>query len=183
MFRWYQNAKTCYVYMDTVPPAEQPITEYDMSYNQWRKERHNERFQLTLSDPDQRKAFEAGEWFLRGWTLQELLAPEHVIFLDCDWTAFGTKRSMAGDISAITGISKTIANDNSWIYGHDSPCIAKKMSWASCRETSREEDMAHCLISLFNINMPLLYGEGFGAFSRLHEEIIRKIDDEENFAW
>jgi hypothetical protein len=37
---------------------------------------------------------------------------------------------------------------------------AEKMSWAARRQTSRIEDTAYCLMGLFNINMPLLYGEG-----------------------
>lgn len=183
MFRWYQNAKICYVYMDTVPRAKRPAGVHHEPYNQGWLDRHGYVCDPLLSDRDQRKAFEASEWLLRGWTLQELLAPEHVVFLDRDWTKFGTKKFMAREISAITGIHENFLVDNSWIYGHDAPSVAKKMSWASCRETSREEDMAHCLLGLFNINMPLLYGEGSKAFVRLQEEIIRKLDDESIFVW
>jgi len=37
--------------------------------------------------------------------------------------------------------------------------------------------MAYCLLGLFDVNMPLLYGEGQKAFMRLQEEILRRTDD------
>jgi len=58
-----------------------------------------------------------------------------------------------------------------------------KMSWASKRETSRTEDIAYCLMGIFDINMPLLYGEGKKAFLRLQLEILKRSDDESIFAW
>lgn len=57
------------------------------------------------------------------------------------------------------------------------------MSWAAKRETTRPEDIAYCLLGIFGINMPLLYGEGTRAFLRLQEEIIRYYDDQSLFAW
>jgi hypothetical protein len=57
------------------------------------------------------------------------------------------------------------------------------MFWASKRETSREEDLAYSLLGLFGITMPLLYGEGDKAFSRLQKAIIEVSDDETIFAW
>lgn len=57
------------------------------------------------------------------------------------------------------------------------------MSWASTRETTREEDLAYCLLGLFNINMPLLYGEGMAAFTRLQHAIIAQSNDQSIFAW
>lgn len=62
-------------------------------------------------------------------------------------------------------------------------CIAQRMSWASTRETTREEDLAYCLLGLFNINMPLLYGEGKAAFTRLQHAIIAQSNDQSIFAW
>ncbi|KAJ4267650.1 hypothetical protein NW762_003762 [Fusarium torreyae] len=57
------------------------------------------------------------------------------------------------------------------------------MSWAAWRETTRLEDQAYCLLGLFDVHMPLLYGEGKNAFIRLQEEIIRKQPDHTLFAW
>jgi hypothetical protein len=57
------------------------------------------------------------------------------------------------------------------------------MSWAAKRETTKIEDKAYCLMGLFGVNMPPLYGEGENAFFRLQLEIISKLDDESIFAW
>ncbi|KAE9964419.1 hypothetical protein BLS_004887 [Venturia inaequalis] len=57
------------------------------------------------------------------------------------------------------------------------------MSWAASRATTRLEDVAYCLMGLFDVNMPMLYGEGTHAFIRLQEEIIRRTEDYTIFAW
>jgi hypothetical protein len=56
------------------------------------------------------------------------------------------------------------------------------MSWASTRQTTRKEDLAYCLLGIFDINMPLLYGEGEKAFLRLQEAIATEINDLSMFA-
>jgi hypothetical protein len=61
--------------------------------------------------------------------------------------------------------------------------VAEKMSWAAGRQTSRREDIAYCLLGLFEVNMPLLYGEGDRAFFRLQKEIIQDKNDQSIFAW
>lgn len=61
--------------------------------------------------------------------------------------------------------------------------IAQRMSWAATRETTRLEDMAYCLLGIFSIHMPLLYGEGGAAFIRLQKEIMKTSDDHSIFAW
>ncbi|KLO81079.1 beta transducin-like protein [Fusarium fujikuroi] len=61
--------------------------------------------------------------------------------------------------------------------------IAEKMSWASKHKTTRIEDTAYCLLGIFGINMPLLYGEGTNAFLRLQEEIMKRSDDQTILAW
>ena len=58
-----------------------------------------------------------------------------------------------------------------------------KMSWASKRTTTRVEDVAYSLLGIFEVNMPLLYGEGSRAFTRLQEEILKQSDDQSLFAW
>jgi hypothetical protein len=107
--------------------------------------------------------------------LQELLAPETVVFYDQDWNEIGTKSSLEHQISTITGI-----ND---LFGFKSKCIAVKMSWAAKRETTRVEDQAYCLMGIFGVNMPTLYGEGRKAFYRLQLEIMSKTTDDSIFAW
>jgi hypothetical protein len=121
-----------------------------------------------------KQQFPIGKWFTRGWTLQELLAPINVDFFDQDWERLGTKRDHADWLLFITGIDKTaLRKDYDLELG--SFCIAKRMSWASHRETTRTEDTAYALLSIFDINMPLLYGEGMRAFTRLQEVILRKL--------
>ncbi|MCJ1239951.1 hypothetical protein MMC14_007950 [Varicellaria rhodocarpa] len=57
------------------------------------------------------------------------------------------------------------------------------MSWAAKRETTRIEDIAYCLLGIFGVNLPLLYGEGERAFIRLQDEIVRNSDDLSLLAW
>lgn len=61
--------------------------------------------------------------------------------------------------------------------------IAEKMSWAAQRTTTRIEDLAYCLLGLFDLNIPVLYGEGHRAFQRLQQEIVRASNDQSIFAW
>jgi len=66
----------------------------------------------------------------------------------------------------------------------ESASVAKRMSWAAERKTTREEDRAYCLMGLFSVNMPMLYGEGGAkAFLKLQEEIMRNSDDHSLSAW
>lgn len=118
-------------------------------------------------------------WFTRGWTLQELIAPAHVVFYNTNWTRLGTKEDMKDDISRITGIRESVLSGlNPFLVP-----VAEKMSWASKRRTTRTEDMAYCLMGIFDVNMPLLYGEGSKAFRRLQEEIIRQNSTYSIFVW
>ncbi|KAI1411555.1 HET-domain-containing protein [Hypoxylon sp. FL1857] len=120
------------------------------------------------------RSFSNSKWFSRGWTLQELIAPRRVEFYNANWIELGTKSSLRERISKITNIAESI------LLGYtplSQLTVALKMSWAVRRSTTREEDMAYCLMGLFDINMPLLYGEGRKAFQRLQEEIIRQYED------
>ena len=150
MFRWYEKADRCYVYLSDVQ---------------------------CYRGMNIKEAFGKSVWFTRGWTLQELLAPRHVFFYDCKWKCIGDKQKFLTEISAATGIG---VQD----FEHTNEAsVATKMSWVSRRQTSRVEDMAYCLLGIFDVNMPLLYGEGRKAFIRLQLEILKKSDDESIFAW
>lgn len=118
-------------------------------------------------------------WFTRGWTLQELIGPKEVIFFSSDWERIGDKRNLTAELSQITGIVESV------LAGGDpyEVSVAQRMSWAAQRVTTRVEDIAYCLLGLFDVNMPLLYGEGMKAFQRLQEEIIKQSDDQSLFAW
>ncbi|KAI1566051.1 HET domain containing protein [Pyrenophora tritici-repentis] len=181
MFRWYTEASVCYAYLS------------DAGYGK----------ELSLSHC---------RWFGRGWTLQELLAPDHVHFYDRNWSHLGSRISLATEIASITGIHDTIL-----IRGHTDPLstarvsrdaytrqlnsasyvcwycgqtievsvrkallrltIAQRMTWASKRETTRLEDSAYSLMGLFEVHMPLIYGEGAKAFYRLQEAILKRSRD------
>ena len=137
MYGWYENAQVCYVYLA------------DVSLAKWDEE------------------FRISRWFLRGWTLQELLTPRTVVFYSKDWKELGTKWSLRDEISRATGIT------HDQMIDHKRVNIATKMSWAALKETTRIEDTAYSLLGLFDINMPLLYGEGYKAFTRLQHEILQ----------
>ena len=159
MYRWYENAKVCYAFLHDVPDPCLP----------------------TASD-DKRYLGSKGwpEWFSRGWTLQELIAPSNVQFLNKDWQSIGDKRTLGPTLRDITGIPEDIL-----IHGLDGnrPCVAQIMSWAAHRTTTRVEDQAYSLMGLLDVNMPMLYGEGKKAFHRLQLEIIRASNDQSIFAW
>lgn len=122
------------------------------------------------------------KWFTRGWTLQELLAPPQLIFYARDWSEIASAPALASIISSTTKI------DSIYLQGSESSPLSKasaaqKMAWLSHRVTTRVEDMAYCMLGIFDINMPLLYGEGAKAFIRLQEEIIRVSNDHTIFCW
>jgi hypothetical protein len=111
--------------------------------------------------------------------LQEFIAPSIVEFHKTDWHKLGTKLELMDTIFQITNIDVKVLNDIDPQYFS----IAKRISWASRRTTTRLEDVAYSLLGLFGVNMPMLYGKGERAFIRLQEEIIRHSDDTSIFAW
>ncbi|KAI2627694.1 HET-domain-containing protein [Hypoxylon sp. NC1633] len=153
MYRWYENAHTCYVFLkDTTKPGPG---------------------RLELGGEE--------EWFSRGWTLQELIAPKEVRFYDRNWDLIGTRKSLRYSLSDITGIDVSALNGTRKPQEYS---IAQRMSWASGRQTTKGEDRSYSLIGLFDVSMPMLYGEGESkAFMRLQEEIIKRSDDRSIFAW
>ncbi|KUJ14849.1 HET-domain-containing protein, partial [Mollisia scopiformis] len=155
MFRWYQNAVCCYVY----------LSDY---------------FQSTGSDEvGNASGFANCRWFTRGWTLQELLAPKTVLFYSRTWIYLGSKDTLCKTLSEITGIERETLEGEAL----NRTSIARRMYWAAGRVTTRTEDLAYCLLGIFDVNMPLLYGEGEKAFFRLQEEIIKSSSDQSLFAW
>ena len=159
MFQWYERSELCCAYLSSVDAGPR-----------WRA---------------QGQQFQQSPWFTRGWTLQELIAPRNVFFLDRQWNIIGERAELSAEISAITGIEEACLNlsEGRRQFISYEVSIAAKMSWASKRTTGRIEDMAYCLLGIFDINMPLMYGEGKKAFMRLQLEIIGKSDDESVFAW
>jgi hypothetical protein len=151
MFRWYRNATKCYVYLADVSTNMQNPT--NPSSQSW--------------EP----AFQQSRWFTRGWTLQELIASPSVEFFSSEGKLLGSKKSLEQQVHKITGIAvKVLQGCALSVFS-----VAERLSWAEFRETKREEDKAYSLLGIFNVKMPLLYGEGTeSAFRRLQEEIDKR---------
>lgn len=118
------------------------------------------------------------------WTLQELLTPQHLEFFDRDWREIESKSVRSHEISKITGIEHKILESGglSWVHS-ETVRIAENMSWASNRHATRTEDIAYSFMGLFDVNMPLLYGEGRKAFLRLQQEIARSAQEPSFLYW
>lgn len=181
MYKWYRGSQMCYVYFSDVAKQD----SWEATADLMRKAR----------------------WFTRGWTLQELLAPWHIKFYDCDWNFLGGRwtrvedggihcfsspwhpfvrgakdgdRTIPALLSEITNIGVEVLRTTASITNTS---VARKMSWAAHRVTTRKEDMAYCLLGLFDVNMPLLYGEGDKAFVRLQVAIMAATADHTLLAW
>lgn len=86
MFAWYRDSSVCYVFLDDFsinlrPSASPSIVERELMQS---------------------------VWFTRGWTLQELIAPNRVLFFDYKWRYFGSKKGLADVVSRITNINVTL---------------------------------------------------------------------------
>lgn len=173
MYNWYRNAKLCFVHLNDVCCLPEEVQLYQ-DLVKAKVHDDNPRHCSVQTSAQLRRSM----WFTRGWTLQELIAPHLVIFVDSAWRMFGSRMTLNDLVSNITGI----AHPNNIVIQRES--IATKMSWAGRRTCTRSEDMAYSLMGLFEVNMPLLYGEGGPrAFRRLQLEILQKSDDETIFAW
>jgi Heterokaryon incompatibility protein (HET) len=151
MYRWYQHADKCYVYLSDVSSSGD-ATNANSSTTTWEA------------------AFRRSRWFRRGWTLQELIAPASVEFFSQEGDRLGDKRSLEQTILEITEIPVK-ALRGAPLADFE---VEERMSWASHRDTKKQEDGAYSLLGLFDIHMPLIYGEGGEkAFVRLREEISK----------
>ncbi|CVK91476.1 related to beta transducin-like protein [Fusarium mangiferae] len=173
MFAWYKQSSICYVYLSDLVFPRSPV------YSLMPKSL------AALAFSKLEHKLMTCRWFTRGWTLQELIAPGQVRFYDQNWNLIGSKVPVSGSrfikiLERLTGIPSSVLE-----YTGDIATIpvAQRMSWAARRETTRVEDIAYCLLGIFDINMPLLYGEGSKSFFRLQEEIAKNYDDLSLFAW
>ncbi|CAI6339961.1 unnamed protein product [Periconia digitata] len=151
MYRWYQQAAKCYVYLtDVAALADEQNVNNEPQESTWRT------------------AFRNSRWFTRGWTLQELLAPRNVEFFSVGGSFLGDKKSLGEQISNITGIQIQALEESRL---HDFT-INQRFSWVKDRQTTREEDKSYCLLGIFGVFMSLNYGEGKEhAFKRLRRKI------------
>jgi hypothetical protein len=149
MFRWYQKAAKCYVYLSDVSTRKRKASDTAIECN-WES------------------AFRDSEWFTRGWTLQELLAPRSVEFFSRDGKRLGDKLTLKRHIQEITGIPISALEGAPLSQFR----IEERFSWAENRQTIRGEDKAYSLLGIFGIYLPLIYGESKEhAFKRLRKEI------------
>ncbi|KIK93862.1 hypothetical protein PAXRUDRAFT_33823 [Paxillus rubicundulus Ve08.2h10] len=137
MYTWYHASHVCYAYLADVHGGQKSDHVH--------------------------VNFPKSVWFLRGWTLRELIAP--TVTLMCH-------------IEHITGISSQVLRSDA----HHDVSIAQKMFWAAKRETTKVEDRAYSLLGLFGKSMPAIYGEGEKAFEKLQLEIMKASDDQSLFA-
>jgi hypothetical protein len=157
MFLWYRKASKCYAYLLDVSVLEAPDVDMDgqLASTPWESD------------------FRQSRWFTRGWTLQELLAPRSVEFFSAEGVRLGDKRSLERWVNEITRIPPQA------LQGHPlvNFTVAERFGWSENRQTKRREDRAYCLLGIFNIFMPLIYGEGDNALVRLHAEINKETVD------
>jgi hypothetical protein len=173
MFRWYRNAEICYAYLDDIDMFD-PMRSSDATLML-----NEGRFWNKSIDAIDGNDLAKARWFTRGWTLQELVASSKVAFYIKGWKYVGSKSSMKNNLSRITGV-----DTRSLMEFRTNVSVAERMSWAAKRVTTKGEDMAYCLLGIFDVSMPLLYGEGAEkAFIRLQEEIMKDSDDQSLFAW
>ncbi|KXJ95638.1 hypothetical protein Micbo1qcDRAFT_171969 [Microdochium bolleyi] len=148
MFKYYRDAAKCYVYLQdtqattSVPAASQLATSIDQKFRQ-------------------------NEWFKRGWTLQELVAPSSVEFFNEEGERLGDRSSYRQTIHEITGIPLGALGGDLDKFSREN-----RLKWAEGRVTTEPEDGAYCLLGILGVQMPLTYGEGREkAFARLHREL------------
>ncbi|KAI2629882.1 HET-domain-containing protein [Hypoxylon sp. NC1633] len=155
MYQYYHDAKVCFIYLKDVHKA-------------------GSRDQVLA-------AVRSTRWLTRGWTLLELLAPAQRRFFTADWSEIEGGQDLLNVLAGSTGISRSLLENRDLLPTF---CVAERMRWASKRLTTRGEDIAYSLMGLFNVNMPVLYGEGKkNAFRRLQREIMEATFDMTIFAW
>jgi hypothetical protein len=148
MFRWYQKAVRCYVYLSDVSTRGEG--QNGQSNSVWEA------------------AFRRSRWFTRGWTLQELIGPAQVDFYSSESERLGDKTSLDVLIHNITGIARNALNN----HPLNNFSMEERMSWVESRHTTIEEDKAYCLLGIFDVSMSIIYGEGEDrAIRRLEHEI------------
>lgn len=149
MFRWYQGAVKCYVFLSDVhTPGE--VIDTQASWTTWESE------------------FQRSRWLKRGWTLQELLAPGIVEFFSNEGTRLGDKITLEQEIHQVTKIPLAALRSQESLSEFS---IEERMSWAAQRTTSKKEDKAYCLLGILGVFLPLIYGEGeYHALRRLRKK-------------
>jgi len=197
MFRWYRNAARCYVYLSDVSSPSSPYTESnpqqlepDPGKNKWFTWAWTllawtllVRWYIYLSgvsgpssshaksnQQQLRLDFRKSKWFTRGWTLQELLAPSSLEFFSQEWKRLGDRISLKQHINEVTGIPDSALQGTLLSQFSEND----RFFWMEHRQTKVDEDKVYALLGIFDVNIPLNYGEGRkSALERLQKEIDR----------
>ena len=148
MFHWYRDATKCYAFLSDVSTRKR---QHDQAVPKWETD------------------FRSSRWFTRGWTLQELLAPKSVDFFSREYERLGDRNTLEQKIYETTGIPHAALRG----LPLSNFSIEERMRWAAKRDTKKREDKAYCLLGIFNVFIPLIYGEGDNAFNRLKDAITQ----------
>jgi hypothetical protein len=192
MFRWYRNSARCYVYLsdvssrpvDTTPACSPQASEFQRTdqltwvwillfihpiLRWYHIIVHRFLVLFNVSDPQAYKSkVEKSEWFTRGWTLQELLAPSSVEFFSREWEKLGDKGSLIQQTHEVTGIPH-LALQGAALSQFS---VNERLRWIEHRRTTHPEDKVYSLLGVVDVDLAPCYGEGVdGAFRRLHHEI------------
>ncbi|KAG1908047.1 uncharacterized protein F5891DRAFT_1169157 [Suillus fuscotomentosus] len=158
MFVWYRHSALTIVYLSDVPPSSQP------------------------------GALARSVWNERGWTFQEFVAPKVVRFYQKDWSLYLDDRSpnhkespaIMEELESATGIDPQALI--SFCPGMRD--TREKLQWASKRVTTVQEDIAYSLFGIFDIHLPVIYGERKqSALGRLLQEIVSRSGDITSLDW
>jgi hypothetical protein len=127
-------------------------------------------------------------WNERGWTVQEFLAPNVVIFYQKDWSLYLDDRTpnhkesveIMQELAYATGIDlRTLVDFQPGMSG-----AREKLQWASRRVTTWQEDIAYSLFGIFGVHLAVIYGEKKqNALGRLLQEIIARSGDITALDW
>lgn len=197
MFAWYHNSSVCYIHLADVDDTDGVADKLgDLTELEFHK--FLESSDLEELGPKERlmDSIWQSRWFTRGWTLQELIAPKSILVFTQDWKPIlmqypqeyeehgrSSKLGQGRLLRLFTPITGIKHDALTYPEVAMSCSNAEKMSWMAGRKTNRTEDVAYSLLGLFNVKMPLVYGEGIKAFHRLQVEIMKQTTDHSLFGW
>ncbi|KAF8123255.1 hypothetical protein EV363DRAFT_1356699 [Boletus edulis] len=134
-------------------------------------------------------ALEKSLWNTRAWTLQEFFASKVIRFYTEDWKPylphediFNHKESpvVMQEMARVTGIdAKELLS-----LRPGSENVREKLRLASTRYATKQEDIAYSLFGIFDVSIPVTYGEGQRrALGRLLQEVLTRSGDAAILAW
>ena len=153
MFVWYRRSALTIVYLSDVPPSSKS------------------------------GALAKSVWNTRGWTVQEFLAPNIVLFYQNDWTLYLDDRSPnhkdSGAIMKELGDATGIDARDLVAFDPGMTGARTRLQWVSMRITKFPEDIAYSLFGIFRVNnLPVIYGETRqSALGRLLQEVVAQSGD------